>query len=203
MPGRTSMIIDHFHMDPQTSSFDQSGLSYKIILHDSKLFIRIVKIADDNYAVWESTITDDLDSSSKIAQPGSTYMNHPPEIIYKIIADFIKNELDPNFQVIFPNGNNITDNNIPISIQIVMAPKYIAPSAQTLEIFPIHLSIDDKVSMIVASQKEYVNNEIQQLKKNIAEQNTIIESLKKAVNVLSQGKYFPDQSQNGDRDSKY
>jgi len=169
-------------MDTNKLSFEKSGLSFKFNLFEDYLRIKIIQtISDEEYAVWECDIEDNDDSLTKMAQAGTIYMNYSPKIIYKIISDFHNKELDHIFQVIFPESSGITSIESPLEIKIIMTPKYVSPSTQSILIYPVELTINDKVSMNLSNHKEYTNNALQSFKTLLDEQSRKIIELEKQL----------------------
>jgi hypothetical protein len=147
--------------------YERSGLLYTFTLkyQDQKeqLFINVIR--KENYAEWETTILSD--SFVQMHNLDTIQVNYSPCAKYRIISDYVSNQLDDMHNMIFPDA--VVDVDQPVNIIITSSPKYGKRSYIPISIYPKKLSQIEILTKDFSFYKETMSKQIDALQSRIAQ----------------------------------
>lgn len=146
--------------------YEYNGLSYTFTLtcdcQKEEMIINVIR--KEEYAEWESIILSDQFTS--IPDVDTVQVNYSPYAKYRIINDYVSNQLDDMHNVIFPdvvNANQITN------IMIRSSPKYGKRTYIIIPIYPKDLSEVEILTKNLSFQKESTAKQLDALQNRISE----------------------------------
>jgi hypothetical protein len=172
-----------------TYTHDELTYTFKMVTHVDTQYLSIDVVRKEDYAVWETIITADQHSNPKNdSLTGSFYVNYPPLTKYRIINDYVSNQLDTMHNIVFPTES---DEHKPLTIQIIVTPKYGDKTITPIEINPKPLSFEEKTRKNLDNHKECMSvknkelqNRIVTIEQMLRDQN---DALQKRIIALEQG----------------
>uniref|UniRef100_A0A6C0CBN1 Uncharacterized protein n=1 Tax=viral metagenome TaxID=1070528 RepID=A0A6C0CBN1_9ZZZZ len=136
-----------------------------MVTHVDVQYLSISVVRKEDYAVWETIITSEQSANSKNdSLTSSFYVNYPPLTKYRIINDFVLNQLDNMHTIVFPSKS---DEYKPLTIQIIVTPKYGDKATTNIEINPKPLSFEEKTRKNLDNHKECMSVKNKELRNRI------------------------------------